>query len=126
MGLIAHTIVPARPLTGEMHAVFGPEDDVPEWAAIQMGAHLFENGTHPYPDSDYPGKSVGGAASAESDGVPEIERPPGAEPPRVGRGSSRDAWIAFAVERGMTVADGATRDQIIADLITDGVIADKP
>lgn len=126
MGLIAHTIVPAQPLSGEMHATFGPEDELPEWAAIQIGAHLFENGEHPFPDSNYPGKAAVPEASAEPDGVPEVERPPGAEPPRVGRGSSRDAWIAFAVERGMTVADGATRDQIIADLITDGVIADKP
>jgi hypothetical protein len=46
-------------------AVFSPEDDeIPEWAASQMGAHCFTDGKHPFPDSDYPGKPEKTAAKA--------------------------------------------------------------
>jgi hypothetical protein len=41
-------------------------------------------------------------------------RPAGAEPPRSGAGSGRDAWAAHAATRGVTVPEGATRDEIIA------------
>lgn len=91
--------------------VFGPEDDVPEWAAVKMGAHCFVDGDHPFPSSDYPGKDTA-----------KLQREPGVEPPRQGAGASKAAWLAFAEEKGKKVADGATRDQIIAGLIDAGVI----
>jgi hypothetical protein len=31
---------------------FGPDDEVPEWAARKMGAHCFEDGEHPYAGDD--------------------------------------------------------------------------
>lgn len=89
--------------------VFGPDDEVPEWAARQMGAHVFEDGQHPFPDSDGDG---------------EADRVAGQEPARSGRGSSRDAWVAFAAEKGQPVSTDATRDQIIAEMVTAGVITE--
>lgn len=35
-------------------------------------------------------------------------------PPRAGRGSSRDAWVEYAATLGVTVPEGASRDDIIA------------
>lgn len=82
--------------------MFGPGDTVPEWAARQMGAHCFVDGEHPYPDDAAPGG---------------LE-----EPARHGKGSSLDAWVAFAAEKGHDVEPGTSRDQVIADLITLEVI----
>lgn len=36
------------------------------------------------------------------------------EPPRAGRGSSREAWAAHAAAHGVAVTDDMTRDDIIA------------
>lgn len=47
---------------GDTH-VFGPEDDVPEWAARKMGAHCFEDGEHPYPE-DAPTRRVSSRSNA--------------------------------------------------------------
>lgn len=91
-------------------AAFGPDDDVPEWAARQMGAHCFEGGKHPFPDD------------ADGDGV--ADRKSGEEPPRSGRGSGRDAWAQFASEKGQQVPDDAGRDEIIAALVQAGVVND--
>lgn len=38
------------------------------------------------------------------------------EPPRAGRGSSLDAWLDYALEIGLPVPSGATRDEVI-DLV---------
>ncbi len=89
------------------YVVFGPGDDVPEYLARKIGAHCFEEDEHPYPDVDGDG---------------ETDRAFGEEPKRAGKGSGRDAWVSFASEKGLTVAEGTPRDQIIADLITDGAI----
>lgn len=45
------------------------------------------------------------------------------EPPRTGKGSGRDAWVAFADANGVTVADEEGKDEIITELIERGVIA---
>lgn len=42
-------------------------------------------------------------------------------PPRAGRGSSADAWAHYAAEHGVTIADGAGRDEIIAACEAAGV-----
>jgi hypothetical protein len=86
---------------------FGPDDEVPEWAARKMGAHVFEDGQHPFPDTDGDG---------------ETDRPSGQEPPRSGKGSGRDAWVAFAAEKGHQVNGDTSRDQIIEDLANAGLI----
>lgn len=44
------------------------------------------------------------------------------EPPRAGKGSSRDAWALFAVAHEVDVDDEDTRDDIIAKLAEAGVI----
>lgn len=44
------------------------------------------------------------------------------EPPRAGKGSSRDAWALFAANHGVQVGDDDTRDDIIAALADAGVI----
>lgn len=98
---------------GQAH-VFGPNDTVPEWAARKMGAHCFEDGAHPYSD-----EPTGNGGSHEAP-----ERLAGEEPPRSGAGSSRDAWLAFAVEKGMEVSSEATRAEVIEALIAEGVIED--
>jgi hypothetical protein len=44
------------------------------------------------------------------------------EPPRAGKGSSRDAWALFAANHRVQVEDDDTRDDIIAALADAGVI----
>lgn len=46
----------------------------------------------------------------------------GDEPPRSGKGSSKDAWAAFAAKHDVTVEDEATRDDIVAALTAAGKI----
>lgn len=75
---------------------------VPKWASDQVGDHCF--------------------AGKESSSAKDEEVDPGVEPARSGRGSSVEAWTAFATEKGHTVEPGTSRDQIIADLITLEVI----
>lgn len=79
---------------------FGPEDEVPEWAARQMGAHCFEGGVHPYGDAE----------SADD----------GAIPRKAGKGSSLEAWQKYAKANDFEVGD-ASRDEIIAALEADGI-----
>jgi hypothetical protein len=100
------TYVHVRDDRDELH-VFGPDDEVPEWAAHKMGKHVFEGEEHPFPDEDGDG---------------ETDREAGQEPARAGKGSSRDAWVAFSAEQGHPVAGDVTRDQIVADLVAAGVI----
>lgn len=107
MGLVStvhvHNIKDGHP------GVFGPGDDVPEWAAAQMGVHCFEDEEHPFPDSDYPGKAA-----------VSYEREPGAIPPKSGAGSSRDAWAAYANDVDVDVPADAQRDQIIEAIAAAG------
>lgn len=46
--------------------------------------------------------------------------PAGGPPPKSGSGSGRDAWAAYAEQQGVTVPEGATRDDIVAALDTAG------
>ena len=46
------------------------------------------------------------------------------EPPRAGKGSSRDAWAAYAAGHGVTADDDASRDDIIAALVAAGKISE--
>jgi hypothetical protein len=41
-------------------------------------------------------------------------QPSGDQPPKTGRGSSRDAWVAYADSQGVAVDDDMSRDDIIA------------
>lgn len=42
--LKVNTVVPGEPGSGQGFAVFGPDDDVPEWAAKQIGDHAWADG----------------------------------------------------------------------------------
>lgn len=84
-------------------AAFGPDDDVPRWAAEQMGAHCFEGGEHPLAGTEESGESADGP------------------PPKAGRGSSTEAWVAYAEGNGVAVDDGLSRDEIIAAVERAGV-----
>lgn len=79
---------------GEAHA-FGPGDEVPAWAAKQMGDHCF--------------------VSAGADGQT-------GEPPRSGKGSGKEAWAEFASHHGVEVTDEDTRDDIVARLADAGIV----
>lgn len=79
-------------------SVFGPGDDVPEWAAARITNPKAWTDDEPAPEPE-----------------PEPVQPgPDGQPPRSGRGSGRDAWAAYAAARGLDVPDDASRDEIIA------------
>jgi hypothetical protein len=79
---------------------YGPDDEVPAAVAKRIGAHAWADG-----DST------------------EAPTPTGEDvPPRSGRGSGRDAWVAYAEANGLDVGEDRTREQIIADLEDRGVI----
>jgi hypothetical protein len=90
---------------------FGPDDELPEHIARQIGAHAFEGGVHPF-------------AGKDDDGDGQNGREPGVEPPRTGKGSTRDAWVAFATETGHgdLVQGTSGRDELIQALADVGQI----
>lgn len=69
----------------------GPGDEVPADLAGMIGAHAFEGGEHP-----------GSAASGP--------------PPKGGPGSGAEAWAQYAADQGVSVAEGASRDEIVEAL----------
>lgn len=83
--------------SGEPRA-FLEGDTVPDWAADQIGPHCFE-------DSD---DTEGGSAE-------------GTPPPKAGRGSSLEAWSAYAEAQGVNIDDDAKREDIIAACEAAGV-----
>lgn len=76
---------------------FFPGDDVPAWARDRISN----------PD-------------VWEDEIAEEIQPQ--DPPRAGRGSGRDEWVAFAESHGVTVDDDDSRDDVIAALGERGVI----
>jgi hypothetical protein len=44
---------------------------------------------------------------------PAADEPAAGPPPKVGRGSSRDAWAAYAASQGVDVDEDMTRAEII-------------
>lgn len=86
--------------------IFKPGDDVPEKFARLMGAHCFEGRQHPFPDAPTVTNDGGSGESI---------------PPKAGRGSSRDAWAAYAAKHDVPVANDLARDDIIDVLATAGV-----
>lgn len=99
---------------GDVKTVFGPGDDVPDWALAQMGPHCFEDGEHPKPEL-LTGKNAEAAAAA----APPADREPGTPPPMKGTGSGRDNWAAYADEVDVQ-AKGLKRDEIIAAISAAG------
>lgn len=70
---------------------FGPGDDVPEWVEAAIAN----------PDV--------WAAPPPASEPAELN-----EPPRAGKGSSREAWADYATRVGVELGEDATRDEIIA------------
>lgn len=83
---------------GENH-VFGPDDKLPAWAVKAI--------TNPkaWAEDEGDDPDVDGGDGGQNGPV---------EPPRAGKGSGVEAWLAYAKEIGVTVADGAGRDDVIA------------
>lgn len=56
-----------------------------------------------------------------ADGATGVTAAADGPPPRSGSGSGRDAWAEYSTARGVTVTDGSSRDDIIANLDRHGV-----
>lgn len=81
---------------------FGPDDDVPAWAAKQItNPSAWEGGSAP--------------DSGGSDDGP---------PPRAGKGSGREAWEKYATDNGVEVDPEWSRDEIIDELDDRGITVD--
>ncbi|MEU0940494.1 hypothetical protein [Embleya sp. NPDC005971] len=80
--------------------VFSPGDPMPEWAE----AHV----KNPKVWSD-----DGHSPATQAPPAGESEEGP-VEPPRSGPGSGKSAWAEYASARGVTVANDASREDIIA------------
>src|SRR5215207_10337083 len=66
------------------------------------------------PAEDAARESAEGDSDQDRDNSPTPGADEGGEPPRAGRGSSRDAWSTYAQSRGVTVTDDMDRDAIVA------------
>jgi hypothetical protein len=96
------TYVHVRDESG-LSCAFGPDDDVPGWAASQIGEHAWETA----PESAPADALDGGSAGA---------------PPRSGKGADARTWELYARANGVTFEDGAGRDKIIAACVAAGII----
>lgn len=93
----------------------GPGEVPPEVAALITNPAAWEGGQVP------------AMQSAPDSPAPEVPEPdgPGAPPmdppPKAGRGSSVEAWAAYAAANGVEVPADAKRDDIVAALAAAGV-----
>lgn len=85
---------------------FLPGQEVPDWAAKQLGPHCFATGPDAPPLDEAP--------PAEGDG-------PTGPPPRSGRGSGEGQWRQYAQDHGVDVTLVEGRDDIIAACEAAGV-----
>lgn len=115
---------------------YGPGDVIPDEVARRiMNLKAWEGGVLPFPAEERPvrrptkpPKEVTQVAADEpaAPQVPETVRVPkeGVDPPpRHGRGSSLDAWQAFAVHNDVEFPDGANREAIIAACVQAGIVS---
>jgi hypothetical protein len=94
--------------------VYGPDDEVPaDHAALITNPKAWEGGNLPSTESGSSKHSDSGTKATVSD--PD-------EPPRSGKGSSKEAWAEFAQSRGVHVEDEDSRDDVIAALVEAGVV----
>jgi len=87
-------------------------DGVPPEVAALIGDHCWE----PSPDVPQAVDEVSPPSPEEPEekDTEGSDTPGPVEPPRAGRGSSRDAWADHAATLEVTVTDDMTRDDIIA------------
>lgn len=107
---------------------YGPGDEVPADVAARLGEDAWEGGASPAavpspaPVVPEPVVEVPEPVAAEPvEPAAPVEDAPsaapvvaGGEPPRIGKGSSRSAWVTYADSIGVVFADDAGRDDIIA------------
>jgi len=103
--------------TGESVTV-GPDHDLsqPEYAWVEdaiTNPDVWEDSAEDSPRPPDPGNS-GGVADAE-------KATGDSPPPKVGKGSGQDAWVAYAKAHGVHPAEGDKREDIIAALDAAGV-----
>lgn len=102
MGTRLRTFVHVHDSSGASH-VFGPHDDIPAWAVERI--------TNPKVWADAEAEDV---APPPAPADPPVGGAELSEPPRAGQGSGREAWAEYAAALGLEVADGDTRNDIIA------------
>ncbi|MFE9810703.1 hypothetical protein [Streptomyces sp. NPDC005548] len=91
---------------------YGPDDKVPAKIAERIGAHAWTNGDEQVEVST----PTGGGDGLKSEA-----------PPRTGRGSGIEAWLAFAEQHDVGTDSDMTRDDVIAACEAAGVIEpDQP
>lgn len=109
---------------GRSH-VFGPADEVPEWAWARIGPHLWEAppaGVGEDPEPEHHGAEAQSEEQGEESGGSTLE-----VPPLNGKGSSAGAWRAYAIAaakaRGLNIEipEDAKRDDIVEALTAAGV-----
>lgn len=95
---------------GAIHG-FLPGQEVPAWAAKLMGPHCFAAGEE--------GDDSLGLDANEDPDDPDADA--AGPPARAGKGSSENAWRAYAEQQGMDVSHLDSRGEIIAALQDAGV-----
>lgn len=89
-------------------------------------AYVHVNGVAYGPDDDVPAevaKRIGDHAWADVDKPSGAPTPTGEDaPPRSGRGSGIDAWLAFAEQHGVGTDSDMSRDDVIAACEAAGVV----
>lgn len=96
---------------------FGPGEHLPDWAAKQItNPKVWEGELPPH---------LNEAGEVQDRVAPPVQVPPEAqppEPPRSGKGSGREAWVAYAAVHGVEVDEGASREDIVELLAGRGLI----
>lgn len=102
----------SRRLIGYVHVdgvAYGPDDEVPAKVAKRIGEHAWTDADSP---AEVPTPTPTGAGDGSGDEAP----------PRSGRGSGIEAWLAFAKQHDVEVDANASRDDVIAACEAAGVV----
>lgn len=105
---------------GEVHR-FTPEDSVPVWAQKRITnpdawatAPSMSGSTQAAEAAPEPTTGSGDSGAPDVTVVPPNDPGSASPPPKGGRGSGLGPWIAYADSIGVSVAEGATKDEVIA------------
>lgn len=114
--------------------MFGPGDSLPDWAVAAISnPDVWDGDPPPRTEASAPGESreqkrarllAQLAELGDDDGAGGGDSGQGGQdgpPPRGGAGSGAPAWRVYAERNGVEVADGASRDEIVAALDAAGV-----
>ena len=101
---------------------FAAGDTPPAWAqALITNPKAWESGTPaPTPEGESQEDAPPAAEDQSPADGPDTDAEPSEdlvgelpEPPKRGAGSGRDAWVAYAQSKGVTVTDDMSRDEVI-------------